>query len=91
MTTLTFTRSFTIKYFASVREAVNCAEETLPWQASLNTVDAVKAELQRRGEPWQTALAKPQLRCAVNQTLTAFHQAVSAGDEVAFFPPVTGG
>ena len=87
MTTLTFT----IKYFASVREAVNCAEETLPWDASLDTVDAVKAELQRRGEPWRSVLAKPQLRCAVNQTLTAFHQAVSAGDEIAFFPPVTGG
>ncbi|RCS59422.1 molybdopterin converting factor subunit 1 [Parvibium lacunae] len=83
--------TLTIKYFASLREALNCAEERVPHTAELATVQALKAHLQTRGEPWQSALANPQLRCAVNQEQVPFTHPLQAGDEIAFFPPVTGG
>jgi molybdopterin synthase sulfur carrier subunit len=56
------------------------------------TVGDVRAWLLARGEPWATALAEGRaLRMACNQRMCDAGTPVAPGDEVAFFPPVTGG
>lgn len=81
----------TLKYFASVREALGSGEVvTLP--PGVHTVGALRAWLVARGKPWSEALAEGRaLRMASNQRMCDDSMAVAAGDEIAFFPPVTGG
>ena len=85
--------SITLRYFASVREAMNCAQEAWPEGVALPaTAGAVRDVLVAQGEPWSKALAGDSvLRIAVNHHIVDASHAVGAGDEVAFFPPVTGG
>jgi sulfur-carrier protein len=79
-----------IKYFASVREALGRSSES--WETQQTTLVALRKELQARGEPWHTALAPEQpLRAALNQAMVHGDAELSDGDEVAYFPPVTGG
>ncbi|MGW8392358.1 molybdopterin converting factor subunit 1 [Pseudoduganella sp. HUAS MS19] len=80
-----------LKYFASVREALGSGEQVvLPPGAE--TVGDVRAWLLARGEPWASALAEGRaLRMACNQRMCDARTRVAPGDEVAFFPPVTGG
>jgi len=80
-----------LKYFASVREVLGSGEQVvLPPGAQ--TVGDVRAWLLARGEPWAGALAESRaLRMACNQRMCDANTPVAAGDEVAFFPPVTGG
>jgi molybdopterin synthase sulfur carrier subunit len=80
-----------LKYFASVREALGGGEQVeLP--AGTRTVGDVRAWLLARGEPWASALAEGRaLRMACNQRMCDAASPVGPGDEVAFFPPVTGG
>jgi sulfur-carrier protein len=80
-----------LKYFASVREVLGSGEQVvLPPEA--RTVGDVRAWLLARGEPWATALAEGRaLRMACNQRMCDAGTPVAPGDEVAFFPPVTGG
>ena len=79
----------TLRYFASVREALGC--DTERWQTRAATVAALHAELLNRGAPWADALSAKGLRMAHNHAMVAGEVALSAGDVVAFFPPVTGG
>lgn len=79
-----------ILYFASFREVLGQANEQLPAQYS--TVDALIADLAQRGENWKMALLDNQnLQIAVNHDVATRQTEIKAGDEVAFFPPVTGG
>ena len=80
-----------LRYFASVREAVGCGEERL--QTSAADCAALRAELIARGGAWAHALARDRaVRVAVNEVLQHDESAaLAAGDEIAFFPPVTGG
>lgn len=78
-------------YFARLREQLGCASEQLAWSGTL-TLGELRQQLQQRGEPWHSALADVSLRMAVNQQLeTDGQRRLADGDEVAFFPPVTGG
>ena len=79
------------KYFASVREALGGGEQVvLP--AGVENVGQVRAWLLARGEPWASTLAEGRaLRMACNQRMCEATAPVAPGDEVAFFPPVTGG
>lgn len=80
-----------IYYFASFREVLGQSQEQLP-MTSFKTVDCVLSTLAERGEPWQQALsANLNLQIAVNQTIADRATRIKAGDEIAFFPPVTGG
>ncbi len=81
-----------IKVLFSPRCANWSAPMLLTLDASdLATVEAVRQQLAARGDRWALALEEGKLLAAVNQTLTAFDHPVASGDEVAFFPPVTGG
>ena len=82
----------TLRFFASVREAVGCGQETLAVPATVTTVGAVRAHLIARGGAWAEALAESQaLRMACDQVLCGPDTPIGDGCEVAFFPPVTGG
>ena len=80
-----------VLYFAGLRESFGTANEkiALPIPADVN---ALIASLRARGGAWSDALAPDKRwRVAVNQELAAMHTPLNAGDEVAIFPPVTGG
>ncbi|HZD20781.1 MAG TPA: molybdopterin converting factor subunit 1 [Burkholderiales bacterium] len=79
-----------VLYFASLREQLGTRGEDL--DTSPTTVAALRTLLMARGGAWQSALAQGKaLRVAVNQEIAQPTTPVRAGDEVAFFPPVTGG
>ena len=80
-----------VLYFAGLREALGCAEERLELPAGVATLAALRAHLAGRGEPGSRLATMKNLRAAVNQAMAAPEQALGDGDEVAFFPPVTGG
>ncbi|MET0267746.1 MAG: molybdopterin converting factor subunit 1 [Duganella sp.] len=81
----------TVKFFASVREAVGVASETLALPAGVTTVGQLREHLAGRGDHWSQALSSPALRMAYNQVMCNADADVLDGAEVAFFPPVTGG
>ena len=84
--------SVKLLYFAALREQLGCADETLALPEGVSTVADLRAHLMTRGGAWQTSLAATRaLRVAVNQVMARPGTPVKAGDEVAFFPPVTGG
>ncbi len=81
----------TVKFFASVREAVGASSETMPLPDGVGTVGELRAHLAARGQAWDEALGHPALRMACNQVMCGADTAIADGAEVAFFPPVTGG
>jgi len=78
-------------YFASLREALGVANEALALPVGIATVGALRAHLAARGGAWEVFATSKSLRAAVNQAMVGPESALAAGDEVAFFPPVTGG
>lgn len=85
-------RSVRLLYFARMREnlGVSAEEATLP--EGVDDVRGLMRWLSSRGGVWQEEFdGCRQIRAAVNQELVADAAPVAAGDEVAFFPPVTGG
>ena len=81
-----------LRFFASVRELVGSGQEVLELPQATTTVGELRALLVARGGNWAEALAEGKLlRMAHNQLMCKADTLVADGDEVAFFPPVTGG
>lgn len=81
-----------LMYFAGLREAVGQSNEVLALPSDVSTVGQLRAHLADRGGVWADHFAvKRNLRAAVNQDMASAEATVKSGDEVAFFPPVTGG
>lgn len=79
-------------YFAWLRERIGHAEEEVSPPPSVRTVGELMRWLAARDAGHEAAFARPDLiRAAVNQEFTGPEAALAEGDEVAFFPPVTGG
>ena len=80
----------TVKYFASIREAIGVSTEAITCDAS--TVAALRETLIAKGAPYAAALAQGKsIRMAYNQVMCDESAGLESGCEVAFFPPVTGG
>jgi molybdopterin synthase sulfur carrier subunit len=80
----------TIKYFASVREALGLPGETVQTQGP--DLAGLRSELIARGGAYADALARGKaVRMALDQVMSQESAALHEGAEVAFFPPVTGG
>ncbi len=80
----------TIKYFASVREAVGKGSEVR--ETTAPTLGALRDELLALGAPYADVLARGKaVRMALNQVMSDESARLTDGCEVAFFPPVTGG
>lgn len=81
-----------VLYFAWLRQKVGTAEEEVSPPAEVRDVAGLVRWLAARSPAHAAAFADPrQVRAAVNQDFAAPDQPVGANDEVAFFPPVTGG
>ena len=82
----------TILYFARLREALGKASEELALPESVIDLASLREALVSRGGAWAQELAQTQrIRAAVNQEMASADTPVTDGDEIAFFPPVTGG
>ncbi|MEN9317118.1 MAG: hypothetical protein RIS35_3511 [Pseudomonadota bacterium] len=82
----------TILYFASLREALGTARETLEVPAGVTTLAELRTWLRLRGGAWAEALAEGKaVRMALDQSMTGPETKLRDGGEVAFFTPVTGG
>lgn len=78
-----------VLFFAQVRELTDTGE--IEVAETYATAELLRAALAARSERWALALDKENLLVAVNQTLTSLSHPLQDEDEVAFFPPVTGG
>jgi molybdopterin synthase sulfur carrier subunit len=78
-----------VLYFASLKEAIGTGVEQLELPAGVSTVGQLRDWLVGQGRA-VLATAK-NLRCAVNHDMVKLDATIKDGDEVAFFPPVTGG
>lgn len=83
--------SVKILFFAGLREALGQSSETLSLPTEVTTIGALRDFLAGRGDAWTALQSTRNLRFAVNQAMVGADTAVADGDEVAFFPPVTGG
>ena len=82
----------TLVYLARLREALGAAAEKVELPGDVGTVAALLAWLRARGGAWAAELAPGRaVRVAVNYDMARGDTPVKAGDEVALFPPVTGG
>ncbi len=82
----------TVRFFASFREKLNTRQlqVALP-EAECRVADLLAQLTATGGEPWAEVLGSDNLVVAVNQVVCDRAKVIRAGDEVAFYPPVTGG
>jgi len=81
-----------VLFFARVNHAHGSADLYLNWRDAVASLDALQAQLGLHGgRRWQDVLNRPNMIRAVNQEVVSADVALKDGDEVAFFPPVTGG
>lgn len=82
----------TLLYFARLRETFDQSSEQVELPAQVKDVRSLTDWLRQRGGVWQEELAPARpVRVAINQDMANSETAVHDGDEIAFFPPVTGG
>lgn len=81
-----------IHYFASIRESLDTDKESLALpQGTATVADLIDHLVNLHGEQWAQVLREAKVLVAINQTVAKYTSALADGDEVAFFPPVTGG
>lgn len=79
-------------YFAWLRERIGAGEETIEAPDEIATLGQLRDWLRRRGPGFAAAFAEGKtIRAAVNQVFAGPETQLRPGDEVAFFPPLTGG
>lgn len=78
-----------VLFFAQTRELVG--QDRLAVDANFATADELRQHLASQGGKWELALQSGKLLVAINQTISPLSAEIKDGDEVAFFPPVTGG
>ena len=82
----------TLLYFAWVRQKLGRGDEKIDLPAGVSTVAQLVEHLRLRGDDFSEVFSDlRRLRAAVNQEHVGWQTGLSEGDEVAFFPPVTGG
>ncbi len=82
----------TLLYFAWVRQKIGKSEEIFELPEGVRTIADLANHLAERGGGYADAFADlKRLRAARNQEHVAFEVEIAPSDEVAFFPPVTGG
>ena len=82
----------TVIYFARLKESLGKASEQIALPAGVSDLKALRALLRQRGGVWAEEMADGKSVCAaVNQNIANSDSRVADGDEIAFFPPVTGG
>ena len=81
-----------IMYFAWLKEHTGCSFEDMPLPTGVDTVGALIPHIKRKSKGHESALANLEaVRVAVNRVYGDLNTPVADDDEIAFFPPVTGG
>jgi len=81
-----------VLYFASLAETLGRKEEQFELAPDCNSVEDLVATLRARGEPFAGAFdGSTRILVTINQEMSELSAAIEPGDEIAFFPPVTGG
>ena len=80
-----------VLFFARIRDQVGCNELDLELPETISDVGAFTDLLKQQGKEFSDALSDPNVLVAVNQEMASSQTTVEDGDEIAFFPPVTGG
>jgi len=79
-------------YFASLRDRLGSSGENIDLPEGTGDIATLKAHLARRGGVWKDVFAEDELvLAAVNQEMAQSDTSIKDGDEIGFFPPVTGG
>ena len=78
-----------VLFFAQTRELIG--QDHIELAAQFETAEQLRQHLADKGDKWALALTPGKTLVAINQRLCPLDTAIQAGDEVAFFPPVTGG
>ena len=82
----------TVLYFSRLREALGTGSEQIALPRDVHDLAGLRDTLAARGGAWaQELVGNKSLRAAVNQVMASGDTRIADGDEVAFFPPVTGG
>ncbi|MBL4584895.1 MAG: molybdopterin converting factor subunit 1 [Pseudomonadales bacterium] len=81
-----------VLYFASIRELFDCDGEQIELEPNITTVQGLIDSLCNvHDERWAKALGDPNLLVSINQEIASLDAVITNADEIAFFPPVTGG
>ena len=81
-----------VHYFARFRELLDCESESIDFDSNLNNAEQLMLKLSTRGGSWSDVFnEKNKIMIAINQEMVHSDTLIQDGDEVAFFPPVTGG
>lgn len=81
----------TLLYFARLRETLHLEREQIAVPDGVHDIGELTAWLRQRGAEWSAIDLTGAIRCAVNQEMATAGTPIADGDEVAYFPPVTGG
>jgi sulfur-carrier protein len=80
----------TVLFFAQVKEQVGTDRIEIEHEININ-IQQLKQKLAQYQDNWLSVFSGSSLLAAVNQTIVDDNTTIKDGDEVAFFPPVTGG
>lgn len=81
-----------VHYFASIREKLALSTEQVDLPPQVTTVSTlVDYLIEQHGAAWAAVLNKASVLVAINQSVAKYTSDIKDGDEIAFFPPVTGG
>ena len=81
-----------IKYFSWIKENIGKSEEQIILPSNINNINQLINYLNEIDEKYKLLYEKKELiKIAVNKTYSSFDTNISNSDEIAFFPPVTGG
>jgi molybdopterin synthase sulfur carrier subunit len=80
-----------VLFFARIRDQVGCADIDLELPDNVRDVEAFTQMVKAQGDEFEQALSDPNVLVAVNQEMANPEMTIEDGDEIAYFPPVTGG
>jgi sulfur-carrier protein len=80
-----------LRYFASIRECIGVGEESIELPAHITTIADLIGWLSKRGDEYERAFSSHSVRVAIDQNHVKLDAMIAGAQEIAFFPPMTGG
>ena len=81
-----------IKYFSWIKEHIGKSEERIDLPVNVSTIEELMLYLENLNDKYKLAYKKKDLiKIAINKSYSSIDDKISNNDEIAFFPPVTGG